>query len=148
MEIILMRKPPMSEHMWAASVKMAKELDMTPPTISEIMKKMHIINTHLNFLKALSPFLSLAWKAVSSDSKQTWFCPFSRSSRRSSQQLSSRSEFDFTLARSCSPAWSCPHPWAWECGIRFWGLPVPSAPYFSNNPLVFYSASPFLLCSP
>ena len=55
MEIILITKPAISEHIWAASVRIARELDNIPPIISATMKNIQVIITYFNFLKALSP---------------------------------------------------------------------------------------------
>ena len=48
-----MRKEAKSVSMWAASVAMAKELLMTPPTISAIMKSRHSPAATSSFRRAL-----------------------------------------------------------------------------------------------
>ena len=71
MEAILMMKAEESESMCAASVMMAIEFEIQPPTNSRIMnmKQMPVIKTSL--LSAALPFLSLSWNDLSSLRKQS-----------------------------------------------------------------------------
>lgn len=60
METILIPKPPTSESIWAASVKIAKDPDIIPPVISTIINIKQIPTTIANFLNALLPALSFS----------------------------------------------------------------------------------------
>jgi hypothetical protein len=59
-ETILITKPPTSESICAASVKIANDPDKIPPAISTIINMKHITTTIASFLNALSPALSFA----------------------------------------------------------------------------------------
>ena len=59
-ENMLIMKPPTSEHMWAASVKIASDPEKTPPRISAIIKNIQMIITHLSLLKAVLPFFNFS----------------------------------------------------------------------------------------
>jgi len=68
-ENILIRKPATSESMWAASVRMARELDMIPPIISTTMKPKQMTTTIIKRLKARLAFFYFILNSSSSSNK-------------------------------------------------------------------------------
>lgn len=55
-----MANPATSESICAASVNIARELEMRPPMISQIMNRKQIMITQISFLKASFPFLRVS----------------------------------------------------------------------------------------
>ena len=76
MEKKLIIKPATSENMWAASVKMASELEIIPPANSRPIKMKQMKETKNNFFMALLASLIFRWNLLSCSKAHLWTYPF------------------------------------------------------------------------